>query len=58
MRRPGQEGDTCRNTPGLSRLYELARMDAQRPGNIGAGLKVLDMLMARPGFRVPHGGHA
>lgn len=46
------------NLHGLAHLFELARLDAQRPGNIGAGLKVLDMLMARPGFRVPRGGHA
>ena len=53
MKRPTEQ--TVGNTNSLSHLHELARLDAQRPGNIGAGLKILEMLMNRPGFR-PDGG--
>lgn len=58
--RHGHDGDAgnTRNTGSLSDLFMLATLDMQRPGNIGAGLKVLDMLMARPGFRAPCGGRA
>ena len=56
MRRPGQEGGAGDENKGsLAHLHELARLDAQRPGNIGAGLKVLEMLLKLPGFR-PDGG--
>lgn len=58
--RHGHDGNAGngRNKSSLTDLYTLAVLDAQRPGNIGAGLKVLDMLMARPGFCAPRGGHA
>lgn len=39
------------NTRSLSRLYELACIDAQRPGNNGAGLKVLEALLNLPHFQ-------
>jgi len=44
--------------PSLNDLFELARLDAQRPGNIGAGLKVLEALLNLPGFRPANGGKA
>ncbi|WP_161780323.1 hypothetical protein [Deinococcus sp. RL] len=56
MKRP--TGDAVGNVGSLSHLYELARLDAQRPGNIGAGLKVLDALLKLPGFRPRNGGRA
>lgn len=42
----------------LAHLYRLAQLDAQRPGNIGAGLKVLEALLNLPGFRPSTGGKA
>ncbi|WP_158679933.1 hypothetical protein [Deinococcus sp. NW-56] len=56
MKRP--TGDAVGNMGSLSHLYELARLDAQRPGNIGAGLKLLEALLNRPGFRPRNGGKA
>lgn len=52
--RGGKAGDTG----SLSDLYALALRDMERPGNIGAGLKVAEMLMAHPGFRPRNGGKA
>lgn len=46
------------NTRSLSRLYELACLDAQRPGNIGAGLKVLESMLILPRFQPRNGGKA
>lgn len=46
------------DTRSLSDLHALALLDMQRPGNIGAGLKVAEMLMALPGFRPRNGGQA
>ncbi|MFC4426971.1 hypothetical protein [Deinococcus navajonensis] len=43
---------------GLSHLYELACLDAQRPGNIGAGLKVLESMLRLPHFQPRKGGKA
>lgn len=42
----------------LTHLYHLAQLDAQRPGNKGGWLKVLEMLMGRPDFRPATGGRA
>ncbi|OLV17491.1 hypothetical protein BOO71_0008686 [Deinococcus marmoris] len=39
-------------------MHELACLDAQRPGNIGAGLKVLEALMNLEGYRPAKGGRA
>ena len=58
MRRPGQEGGTAgSSTRSLQRLYDLAMHDVQRPGSIGAGLKVLEMLTDQ-GFKPRDGGTA
>ena len=57
MPRPGGNGAES-DTRSLQRLHDLAMLDVQRPGNIGAGLKVLEMLMARPDFRPRNGGQA
>ncbi|CAM3738225.1 hypothetical protein [Deinococcus frigens] len=42
----------------LDHLHELARLDAQRLGNTGAGLKVLEALMKLSSFRPKNGGMA
>lgn len=49
----GRDGEAARAgaTSRLQHLYELAKQDAERPGNIGAGLKVLEMLLNRADFR-------
>lgn len=46
------------NTGSLTYLLQLALLDMQRPGNIGAGEKVAEMLLNRPGFRPRTGGKA
>lgn len=51
-------GGGNRDTRSLANLHALALLDMQRPGNIGAGLKVAEMLMALPGFRPRNGGQA
>ena len=56
MKRP--TGATVGNINRLAYLFELARLDAQRPGNIGAGMKVLEMMMGRADFRPKNGGKA
>lgn len=46
---------------GYSRSYtheDLARLDAQHPDNIGAGRRVLEILMDLPNFRSRTGGVA
>lgn len=59
MSRPGQEGGAGgRDKPSLAYLHELARLDAQLPGNIGAGVKILEALLKLPGFRPTGGGQA
>lgn len=55
--RHGHDGDG-QGIDSLTRLYHLAQHDAQRPGNIGAGLKVLEALLNLPGFRPSTGGEA
>lgn len=55
--RHGHDGDR-QNTSSLTHLYHLAQLDAQRPGNIGTGLKVLDALLNLPNFRPTTGGRA
>ncbi len=56
MRRPPiQGGASSERKNSLHRLHELARLDAQRPGNIGAGLKILEALLKVAGFK-PKGG--
>ncbi|WP_181391991.1 hypothetical protein [Deinococcus irradiatisoli] len=57
MRRPGQEGGGS-DTHRLQPLYEKALLDAQRPGNIGAGLKVLEALLNVAGFKPKDGAKA
>lgn len=57
MPRPGGNGAGTSNHS-LQRLWELARCDAQRPGNIGAGMKVLEMLMDCADFKPSNGGRA
>ena len=56
MKRP--TGVTVGNTDRLAYLWELAQCAAQRPGNAGGPLKVLEMLMNRPDFRPRNGGQA
>lgn len=51
-------GATVGNTDKLAHLFELARLDAQRPGNIGAGIRVMEMLMNRADFKPSNGGQA
>ena len=53
MKRP--TGQTVGNMNSLTHLHELARLDAQRPGNIGAGMKILEALLRLPSFK-PKGG--
>ncbi|WP_175607456.1 hypothetical protein [Deinococcus marmoris] len=56
MKRPTAASVGSKNS--LARLHELACLDAQRPGNIGAGLKVLEALMNLEGYRPAKGGRA
>ena len=56
MKRPTER--TVGNTKRLAHLHELARLDAQRPGNIGAGLKILEALLKLPNFRPRSGAKA
>ncbi|CAM3974922.1 hypothetical protein [Deinococcus marmoris] len=56
MKRPTE--DAVGSKQSLAYLYELARLDAQRPGNTGAGRKVLEALMNLPHFRPRTGGVA
>ena len=42
----------------LQHLWKLAQHAAQRPGNCGGPLKVLEMLMGRADFRPRDGGRA
>lgn len=56
MKRPTEAA--VGNMNSLTHLYHLAQHDAQRPGNIGAGLKVLEALLNLPGFRPSTGGEA
>ena len=59
MRRPVAEGGAVgSSTRSLQPLYDLAMLDVQRLGNIGAGLKVLEMLMGHADFRPRNGGKA
>lgn len=51
-----EDGGAGDNKKSLAHLYELARLNAQRPGNTGAGLKVIEALM-NTGFK-PNGGQA
>ena len=57
MPRPSGNGAGASNNS-LQRLWELAQLDAQRPGNIGAGMKVLEMLMNRVDFKPSNSGQA
>lgn len=56
----GRDGGAVRagTDHSLAYLYLLAQLDAQRPSTIGAGLKILEMLMALPAFRPPNGAKA
>ncbi len=55
--RHGHDGDRqCKSS--LTHLYHLAQLDAQRPSNIGAGLKVLEALLNAPSFRLLIGAKA
>ena len=56
MPRPGGNGAES-DTRSLQRLHDLAMLDVQLPGNIGAGLKVLEMLTDH-GFKPKGGGQA
>ena len=56
MKRPTDA--TVGSKQSLPHLYELACLDVQRPGNIGAGLKVLEALMDLAHFRPRAGGVA
>ena len=60
MTRPLAQDGSARAgaAPILQRIWELARLDAQRPGNIGAGIKVMEMLMSRADFKPSNGGQA
>lgn len=57
MRRPGQEGGEA-NRNSLQRVWDMAVLDTQRQGNVGAGLKLLEALMNVVGFRPHDGGKA
>ena len=58
MRRPVAEGGAVGSSSrSLQPLYDLAMLDVQRPGNIGAGLKLLEMLTVT-GFKPRNGGRA
>lgn len=56
----GRDGEAARAGAGnsLAHLFHLAQLDAQRSGNVGAGLKVLEMLLALPAFRPRTGAKA
>lgn len=56
----GRDGGTARagTDQSLAHLYLLAQLDAQRSGNAGAGLKILEMLLALPAFRPRTGAKA
>ena len=56
MPRPSGNGAGS-DTGSLQRLYDLAMLDVQRPGNIGAGLKLLATLTVT-GFKPRDGGKA
>ena len=56
MPRPSGNGAES-DTGSLQRLYDLSVLALQRPGNIGAGLKVLEMLTDH-GFKPKGGGQA
>ena len=56
MPRPSGNGAGS-DTRSLQCLHDLAMLDIQRPGNIGAGLKVLEMLTDH-GFKPKGGGQA
>ncbi|MEF2278785.1 hypothetical protein V3W47_10790 [Deinococcus sp. YIM 134068] len=56
MKRP--TGASVGTSQSLAHLYHLAQLDTQRPGNIGAGLKVLEALLTLPHFRPATGGKA
>lgn len=60
MPRREQDGAAARAgaASSLQRLWELGRLDAERPGNIGAGIKVMEMLMNRADFKPSNGGQA
>lgn len=51
-------GVTVGNICSLQHLWELAQEAAQRPGNCGGPLKVLEMLMGRADLRPKNGGKA
>jgi len=55
--RQGRNGERI-NHSSLTRLYQLAQLDSQRPSNKGGWLKVLDMLMNHPDFQPPRSGKA
>lgn len=57
MPRPGGNGASASDRS-LQRLWELAQHAAQRPGNFGGPLKVLEMLMGRADFLPKNGGKA
>ena len=52
-----RDGGAGFDTRSLQRLYDLAMLDVQRPGNIGAGLKLLETLTVT-GFKPRGGGKA
>jgi len=60
MPRREQDGEAARANANssLQPLWELGRLDAQRLGNIGAGIKVMEMLMSRADFKPSNGGQA
>lgn len=52
MKSPRHDRDGDRqNMIRLTHLYHLALLDAERPGNNGAGVKVLEALIKLPPFR-------
>ncbi|WP_161881483.1 hypothetical protein [Deinococcus alpinitundrae] len=49
MKRP--TGQTVGDTKSISQLFELAKLDSQRPDDIGAGMKILEGLLRLPSFQ-------
>jgi hypothetical protein len=56
MKRP--TGDAVGTANRLAPLFHLAQQDAQRPGNKGGGLKIMEALLDLPNFRPVNGGKA
>ncbi|WP_019011278.1 hypothetical protein [Deinococcus aquatilis] len=56
MKRP--TGDAVGTSHRLAHLFHLAQQDAQRPGNAGGGMKIMEALLNLPNFRPTNGGKA